>query len=157
MIHTDWLGYYWNGIDDPWDDPMRRLHLFVTSSNVFCVEYYSEFRYNHGYSIEFLEGSLDYVIGGKSVGSVVDLMIDVTYRYATSWNDHPKEHRIEKYVGSEPRSIRIKSIDEGNKPILSYNDKDMSFKCADSVEDSSLFAWVRAKYCLPDHAGLNGE
>ncbi|HET9222079.1 MAG TPA: hypothetical protein VFO07_06225, partial [Roseiflexaceae bacterium] len=77
MIQAAWLGYYWTGNDDPFDDPAHRLHLFVSSSDRLCFEYYYESRSNHGYDIEFHEGTVRSASEGE-------LVIDVAYRYETS-------------------------------------------------------------------------
>jgi hypothetical protein len=136
MIHNAWLGYYWSGTD-PFDEPLHRLHLFASSSDVPRFEYYYEFRSNHGYDLEFQEGTITSFVDDK-------LAINVDCRFESSWEDFFKEHRLEKYITSTTGIINIKSI-ERDKPILVYKGICMFFKCIDSFEDTYLFTGARAE------------
>jgi hypothetical protein len=136
MIDHAWLGYYCNRDDDSFDELIHRLHLFVSSSDVLYFEYYYESRSNHGFTIAFHEGTVRSIIDNEFV-------IDVTYRHEHSWEDWFKEHRLETRPVAQKRIIKIKSI-EHDQPILLYEGSELSFKCTDSLKDSSIFAQVRA-------------
>jgi hypothetical protein len=133
MIDHTWLGYYG---DDSDDDSMHRLHLFVSSSDVLCYEYYYESRSNHGYDIVFHEGTVQSIVDNE-------LVIDSTYRHEDSWEDWFKEHRRETGTVAQTRIIKIKP-GEHNQPILLHEGTELSFRCTDSFGYSSLFARVRA-------------
>jgi hypothetical protein len=150
MIHNDWLGYYWNTNDGAFDERMHRLRLFVSASDALCFEYYYESRSNHGYDIAFQGGTVRSVSGSE-------LAIHVTCWHEDSWEDWFKEHRLETHTTSRVRTIGIKSIRE-NRPSLIYEDVELWFKCTDSLEDSSLFAKVRAEVMADlDRLNKQGE
>ena len=136
LIHTAWLGYYWSGTDS-FEEPLHRLHLFASSSDVLRFEYYYEFRSNHGYDLAFQEGTVTAFVDDK-------LAINIDCRFESSWEDFFKEDRVEKYTTPTTGIIEIKSI-ERDRPILVYKDRRIFFKCTDSFEDSSLFTGARAE------------
>ncbi len=73
------------------------------------------------------------------------LVIDLTHRYETSWEDYCKEY-IELH-DSQPQTqtIRIESVAR-QPPTLFYNGANLTFKCSDSEAYAAFFVQVRAKY-----------